>query len=82
MLSLGTKRSKGAMMHVGTDAEVLQLLSDDKWNYNYGVKVDGTSLYYDCPEANCIELKFPDKPGTAAYFSWQAARLGLVGVEA
>ena len=67
-------------MHVGTDAEVIQLLTDNKWDC--GIKVDGTNLYYDGPEANCIELKFPDLPGRAAYFAWKASRLGLVIDEA
>lgn len=62
-------------MHVGTDAEVLKLLSDVKWNS--GIKVDGTNLYYETPEANCIKLEFPDLPGRAAYFSERASRLGL-----
>jgi hypothetical protein len=67
-------------MHVGTDAEVRQSLSDGKWDC--GIKVDGTNLYYNSPEANCIELKFPDSPGRAAYFSSRASRLGLIDDEA
>ena len=66
-------------MHVGTDAEVLQLLSDDRWGHE--IKLDETHLYYSNPEANCIELKFPDWPGRAAYFSSRASRLGLAGDE-
>jgi hypothetical protein len=64
-------------MHVGTDTEVSQLLSDNRWGC--GTKLDETHLYYTNPEANCIELKFPDWPGRAAYFSSRASRLGLVG---
>ena len=66
-------------MHVSTDAEVRHLLSDGKWDC--GIKVDGASLHYDSPEANCIELKFPDSPGRAAYFSLRASRLGLIDDE-
>ena len=66
-------------MHVGTDTEVLKLLSDDKWDC--GIRVDGTNLYYDSSEANCIELKFPDLPGRAAYFASKASRLGLLDDE-
>jgi hypothetical protein len=66
-------------MHVGTETEVLQLISDDRWGC--GIKLDGTHLCYSDAEANCIELKFPDSPGTAAYFSAQASRLGLLGSE-
>ena len=64
-------------MHVGTNTEVSQLLSDNRWGC--GIKLDETHLYYTNPEANCIELKFPDWPGRAAYFSSRASRLGLVG---
>jgi hypothetical protein len=67
-------------MQVGTDAEVLQLLSNKTWDS--GLKVDGTRLYYDNPEANCIELSFPDRPGRAAYFSLRASRLGVPSDEA
>jgi hypothetical protein len=63
-------------MHVGTDAEVPRLLSDNKWDC--GIKVEGTNLYYDSPEANCFELMFPDLPGRAAYFASKASRLGLL----
>lgn len=66
-------------MHVGTDTEVLQLLSDDRWGC--GIKLDGTRLYYPNAEAKCIELKFPDWPGRAGYFSSRASRLGLLGDE-
>jgi hypothetical protein len=66
-------------MRVATDAEVMELLTDSKWNS--GIKVDGTNLYYESPEANCIKLKFPDLPGRAAYFSSRAAGLGLGGDE-
>jgi hypothetical protein len=67
-------------MHVGTDAQVVEFLTDSKWDC--GIRVDGTYLYYDGPEANCFELKFPDLPGRAAYFSSRATRLGLVDDEA
>jgi len=67
-------------MHVGTDAEVVQFLTDNKWDC--GIKVNGTNLFYDSPEANCIELKFPDLPGRASYFSSRGSRLGLVSDEA
>jgi hypothetical protein len=60
-------------MHVGADTEVLRLFSDDRWNC--GIKLDGTYPYYTNTEANCIELKFPDLPGRAAYFSSRASRL-------
>jgi hypothetical protein len=62
-------------MHVGTDAEVLKLCSDVKWGS--GIKLAETDLYYEGPEANCIQLEWPDLPETAAYFSERASRLGL-----
>ena len=61
-------------MHVGTDAEVRQLLYDNKWNS--GIQAGDSNLYYDSPEANCFEVKFPDSPGRAAYLSLRASRLG------
>jgi hypothetical protein len=39
-------------MRVATDAEVVELLPDSKWNC--GIKVDGTNLCHDGPETNCI----------------------------
>ena len=47
-------------MNVGTDAEVVQILKDSRWNS--GIKVDKHNLFYDGPEANCIELKFLTGP--------------------
>jgi hypothetical protein len=76
----GNSIRTGVRMHVSTDAEVVDFLTDSKWDC--GIKVDGTNLYYDGPEANCIELKFPDFPGRTAYFSSRATRLGLVNDEA
>jgi hypothetical protein len=66
-------------MRVATDAEAMELLTNSKWNS--GIKVDGTNLYYESPEANCIKLKFPDLPGRAAYFASRAAGLGLADDE-
>jgi hypothetical protein len=31
-------------MHVATDAEVVKFLAEIEWNH--GIKVDGTTLYY------------------------------------
>jgi hypothetical protein len=72
--------AKGAAMHVGTNAEVGDLVTQPKWNS--GIKMDGTNLYYEGAEANCIEMKFPDWPGRAAYFSSRASTLGLHGNQA
>ena len=62
-------------MNAMTDAEVLKFLSENEWNH--GIKADGNNLYYDKPGANCIELKFPETPGRAAYFSRFASMLGI-----
>lgn len=60
----------------GTDAEVLKLCSDVKWNC--GIKIFEEDLCYEGdPEANCIQLKFPELPEAAAYVSERASRLGL-----
>jgi hypothetical protein len=67
-------------MHVGTDAEVLRMLSDVKWDC--GIKLTEMDLYYEDPEANCIQLEFPDLPEKAAYLAARASRLGLANDEA
>jgi hypothetical protein len=67
-------------MHVGTDADVKQLVNDNNWDS--GIKADGMNLFYESEDANCIEMKFPDLPGRAAYFSSRASTLGLRGKEA
>lgn len=64
-------------MHVGTDDDVLRLLSDSKWNS--AIRVGSDNLYYDVPEASCLELRWPTSPGRAAYFTRKASRLGLDG---
>ena len=62
-------------MNVGTDAEAIEMITDSRWNS--GIRVERDNLFYDCEDANCIQLKFPDRPGRAAYFSFRASRLGL-----
>jgi hypothetical protein len=59
-------------MHIGTDTDVKQLLDKS----TSGIKVSEAGLYYESPETNCIEMKFPDWPGRAAYFSSKASTLG------
>jgi hypothetical protein len=66
-------------MHVGTDADVRNLVNQSNWHS--GIKMDGMNLYYESAEANCIEMKFPNWPGRAAYFASRAAILGLNGNE-
>lgn len=67
------------MMNVLTDAEVHKFLSDNEWHYR--ISAEGTALRYTNPEANCIELKFPDSPGRAVYHTWLASRLGVIDYE-
>lgn len=55
-------------------------LTENKWDC--GIQVDGTNLFYDGSETTCIELKLPDLPRRAAYFSSEAWRLCLVSEEA
>jgi hypothetical protein len=67
-------------MQVGSDAEVRELVSQANWHS--GIKMEGTNLYYKSAEANCIEMKFPDRPARAAYFSSRASMMGLHGDQA
>jgi hypothetical protein len=66
-------------MHVLNDDEVRKFLANNEWHFR--IKADGTSLRYADSEANCIELKFPETPGTAVYHAWLASRLGIVDNE-
>ena len=61
-------------MHVATDLEVFQMLAKNSWNLE--IKAEGANLWYNNADANCFELKFPDWPGRAAYFSSRASTLG------
>jgi len=47
-------------MNVGTDAEVVQILTDSRWNS--GIKVDKHNLFYAGPDVNCIELQLLPGP--------------------
>jgi hypothetical protein len=40
-----------------------------------------SSTHYAEPETTCIELKFPNTPGTAVYHTWLATRLGIMDNE-
>jgi len=62
-------------MQAATDAEVLKFLAENEWNH--GIRVDGTTLYYANPGANCFELKFPETPLRATYFARVAAMMGI-----
>lgn len=62
-------------MHVATDAEVVKFLAEIEWNH--GIKVDGTTLYYVTPDVKCIELKFPETPLKTTYFARVASMLGI-----
>jgi hypothetical protein len=62
-------------MHVATDAEVLEFLADNAWSH--GIRADGTTLYYQDPDANCFELKFPESPLKTTYFARVAAMMGI-----
>jgi len=62
-------------MEVLTDAEVLKFLSDNEWNH--GIKVEGTSLYYAESGAKCIQMRFPETPLIVRYFARVASMLGI-----
>jgi hypothetical protein len=64
-----------ARMHVVTDAEVLKYLADNQ--RDSGLHVQDRTLYYIDPEADCIDLMFPETPLRATYFARVATMLGL-----
>jgi hypothetical protein len=72
-------RLTGVMMNVLTDDEVHKFLSDNEWHFR--ISAEGNSLRYPNPEANCIELRFPDSPRGAVYHTWLASRLGIIDHE-
>jgi len=57
-----------------TDDEVRAFLARNEWSS--GIKADVRGLRYDDPEANALELRFPETPGRATYFSRLASMLG------
>lgn len=62
-------------MQVATDAEILKFLADNAWSH--GIRAEGTSLYYADPDANCFELKWPERPLRVTYFARVAAMMGI-----
>ena len=62
-------------MQVVTDAEVVKWLATIEWNHR--ILVDGTTLYYADPAANCIELKFPETPLSVRNLARVASMLGI-----
>jgi hypothetical protein len=64
-------------MIVMTEDEVRTFIKKNEWATGIKVGSDGRSLYYDNPESNCIELRFPDKPMQVPYFTRVASSLSL-----
>jgi len=56
-------------MNAMTDEEVTRFENQHHWATGLNIAEDGRGLYYDTPEANCIELKFPEKPMQVPYFT-------------
>src|SRR5450432_2242109 len=61
-------------MYALTDEEVRNFITNNAWSS--GIKVDGYSLRYDDPEANAFDLRFPETPLRATYFSRVVSMLG------
>jgi hypothetical protein len=64
-------------MQAMTDEEVRFFVRQHHWASGLKVDSDGRNLYYDNADANCIELKFPEKPGQVPYFTRVISLLGL-----
>jgi hypothetical protein len=62
-------------MQVITDSEVLKWF--EKIKGSYGIHAEGTNLYYTNPEANSMELTFPERPLRVTYFARMASMLGI-----
>jgi hypothetical protein len=56
-------------MNAMTDEEVRAFERQHHWATGLNIAEDGRGLYYDNAEANCIELKFPEKPMQVPYFT-------------
>jgi hypothetical protein len=67
---------QGGSMVVMTDEEVSDFFARNKYT---GIKINTIGeqkLHYNNPEADCIELDFPETPMRATYFARKAALLG------
>lgn len=68
-------RETTTTMTAMTDDEVRAFLARNEWST--GIKTDDQGRpHYDDPEANALELKFPETPLRATYFSRLASMLG------
>lgn len=56
-------------MHAMTYEEIKDFEEKNKWATGLNIDEDWRGLYYDNPEANCIELKFPETPGRVPYLT-------------
>jgi len=56
-------------MNAMTDEEVRTFEKQNHWATGLNIAEDGRGLYYDNAEANCIELKFPERPMQVPYFT-------------
>ena len=62
---------------VMTDDEVRTFIRKNEWATGLRVGSDGRSLYYENPESNCMELRFPEKPMQVPFFTRVASSLNL-----
>ena len=68
-------------MRAMTNDEVKDFEEKNHWATGLNVDEDSRGFYYDNPEANCIELKFPDTPMRVPYFTRVLSLLNLEGEE-
>ncbi len=62
-------------MNAMTDDEVREFMQKNSWAT--GIKIDANDdLFYDSPDANCIEMSFPETPLRATYFARVISMLG------
>lgn len=61
-----------------TNEEICALIEKNKWATGLSVEHSGrTNVYYDAPESNCIELKYPERPLQLPYFTRVISLLNL-----
>jgi hypothetical protein len=56
-------------MNAMTDEGVREFVKKNTWATGLNIDEEWRSFYYDNGEANCIQLKFPETPGSVPYFT-------------
>jgi hypothetical protein len=68
-------------MNATTDDEVRAFEGKNRWATGICLDDGAVQPYYDCPESDCIQVKFPETPRRAAYFARMLSTLNLEGEE-